>query len=117
MRSAALPSLFVAAGFRELMIRYLQEGVPAVDEVDRSSEVEAGLKMVAERLAELHQAMATLREAKPLRADAAARLEMYEQNERRLLEERDTLERERADLVRGDDHGMGRLAATDVLGP
>ena len=72
--------------------------------------------MVAERLAELHQAIATLREAEPLRADPAAMLGMYEHNERRLCQERDQLERERADLARGESHGIGRLAATDVLG-
>ena len=87
-----------------------------MDEVDRSFEIETGLKMVSERLAELHPAMATLREAERLRPDDAARLEMYEQSERRLLGERDQLERERADLARGEDHGVGRLSATDVLG-
>jgi hypothetical protein len=86
------------------------------DEVDRSSEVEAGLRIVAERLAELHQAIETLREAEPLRADAAARLELYEHNERRLLWERDRLERERVELARGEDRGIGRVAASNALG-
>ena len=55
-----------------------------MDEVDRRSEVETGLKLIAQRLAELHEVIETLQRAKPLRPDAAAKLEMYEQNERRL---------------------------------
>ena len=70
-----------------------------MDEVDRRSEVETGLKLIAQRLAELHEVIETLQRAKPLRPDAAAKLEMYEQNERRLQGERDKLERERAGLM------------------
>jgi hypothetical protein len=85
------------------------------DDVDRSFEVETGLELVGMRLAELRQAIETLQEAKPLRADAAARLEMYEHNEGRLLLERGKLERERADLARGEDHGIARLASGSSL--
>ena len=72
--------------------------------------------MIAERLADVHLAIATLHDAEHLHADAAAKLEMYEHNEKRLLGERDRLERERVDLARGEDHGIGRLAANDILG-
>jgi hypothetical protein len=66
---------------------------------DRRSEVETGLKLIAQRLAELHEVIETLQRAKPLRPDAAAKLAMYEQNERRLSGERERLEQERAGLM------------------
>jgi hypothetical protein len=81
------------------------------DEVSRSSEIEAALQLVAMRLAEVRQAIDTLQEAKPLRADAAARLEMYKHNEGRLLLERGTLEQERVELARGEDHGIASIAS------
>jgi hypothetical protein len=70
-----------------------------MDEVGRRSEVETGLKLVGQRLAELHEVIETLQRAKPLRPDAAAKLEMYEQNEKRLQGERDKLEPERGGLM------------------
>ena len=70
-----------------------------MNQVDRRSEVETGLKLLAQRLAVLRDVIETLQRARPLRPDAAARLAMYEQNERRLSWEHDRLERERADLV------------------
>ena len=70
-----------------------------MEQVNRRLELETGLKLLEQRLAGLHQAIETLKQAQPLRADAVARLEMYEQNERRLSWERDKLERDREDLV------------------
>jgi hypothetical protein len=70
-----------------------------MDAVDRRSEVETGLKLIAQRLAELHEVIETLRRAERLRPDAAAKLAMYEQNEKRLLSERERLELERASLM------------------
>ena len=70
-----------------------------MEEVDGRAEVETSLKLIGQRLAELHEVIETLQRAKPLRPDAAAKLEMYEQNERRLLGERDKLELQRASLM------------------
>ena len=82
-----------------------------IDEVNRSLEIETSLELVAKRLAAVRQAIETLQEVTPLRADAAARLEIYKHNESRLLMERTTLEQERAELARSEDHAITKLAS------
>ena len=65
----------------------------AYDENDRRARLELEYMLLSERLTQLREAIETLRDARALKPDAAARLARYEQNEVRLAWERQRLER------------------------
>ena len=65
----------------------------------RRSQLELEHRLLHERLGQLHVAIDTLRQAGQLKPDSAARLSLYEVNERKLSWERDRIQREIDDLV------------------
>jgi hypothetical protein len=71
----------------------------AYDEINRRSRLELDYVRLSERLAQLHEAIETLRSASALKPDAEARLRHYEENDARLSWERQKIEREIDDLL------------------
>jgi cell division protein FtsB len=71
----------------------------AYDETNRRAQLETDYMALSERVAQLHEAIETLKSPDTLRPDAAARLARYETNEARLAWERQKIEREIDDLL------------------